>query len=1269
MGMLFFGVPNRGMNIESLRAMYTPIAGYNDLKCQVNDSWKMAGPKRVLVDRFSATYPRLWESDDEGFNRTHSELVKFSWHDVDYERVLYKLREIASRGTATLNSRYLSQGSGVSLLPTVPVPNESNLADDWMVIESPSVMNSDEEACLRSLAFAEIHARESIIEPAVQNTGSWLLERQNFRDWIKGMRVDEHRGFFWIQGNPGSGKSTLMKKVYLHVKACHQDPSSVIAAFFFNARGNDIEKSPTGLIRTLLHTLCQRISALRNRVVKAYVAKRRLLNSDWQWQLSELKDFLAAAVTSSVIGQRDLRLFVDALDECDFAATQTMIHMFEDLASTSFSQGTRFSICLSSRYWPQFKIRYCFTARVELENEGDIATYIQKRLEPTQINDDPRLHAALQSELLEKAKGTFLWVVLIVRDLLHASNAGATLRELHDIVQNVPADLREFYQHQLQCTKGEDREHMLRLLQVVFYAQRPLSSTELRDALTFGCGTYTSYAEWSQSSEYVGSDERMERRIREHSKGLVEIIPWPEDDESAQGSAQSTKARVQFIHQSVRDFLTAAGFSFLRDSRWRTHDADGHEFIKLACLNYLRTKDFEPMLFGRRSQVSNLRNDHPLLEYVVQYIFPHAAQAESNGVRQDELRDHICSNRQGLFERWRCIHDMFVSHINEQGPEARPIHILAQYGLLTWEIAERQRNIDIEGGPYSSALAAACWGGHEDAVQILLALGADPTSHAPIHTLVKPHRNIAPLRWAIENHDLPVLRRLLNHSRSYFTLLKRLNFVLLIKDKKPYTEAVLALLVPEASLPHSSIDGLSGVAQKGALGVFLLLLNKFEESIVYDESLWASALGGGNPNGNADRISRTRALLDRGGRVKITEDFVKRLHIQHGNSGGGLSLLPEYCEAEVTEGLIDSICLLADSMQTVCALEAAGHRVDPFTPKQLCLALKHRSVEGAAFFLQHEDGNASADEKMTSALSNPLHGEEVTRLVLGYTNPDHINEGWTVTALENNVCGSCLISLLNTRWGGLKFSEAALAAAVRHQWPKLVKFVLENCECVRVTEKVLTAAAGSKIGNVDLLLLHSPDIIVQESTIVAAVGNHDSGPDILDAFCKRGKSLSCTEAVVAAAAKIRFGEKVLEIVLKQDRGRKTSSSMIMAAMQSAYSAALLSVMLHHDPNIVIQEEHLIAAASNIYYSHKVFAFLQTKGKLGNLDLDCEVLNTGPAKRRKVSRKPSLHISPEVINASFSKPDLARMKLLELFWKWGVITETEFDGGFSDNYRL
>lgn len=150
LGCLFFGVPNRGMDISSL----IPIVGenpnrdllndigkdsdflikqsrafrealpsrttkvysfYETMKSptaikvsgarqillvhvirlmvlsQVGDDWKMEGPPAVLVDRESATHGRAWE-DGHAFivalNRTHSEMVKFRRHDEDYEIVL-----------------------------------------------------------------------------------------------------------------------------------------------------------------------------------------------------------------------------------------------------------------------------------------------------------------------------------------------------------------------------------------------------------------------------------------------------------------------------------------------------------------------------------------------------------------------------------------------------------------------------------------------------------------------------------------------------------------------------------------------------------------------------------------------------------------------------------------------------------------------------------------------------------------------------------------------------------------------------------------------------------------------------------------------------------------------------------------------------------------------------------------------------------------------------------------------------------------------------
>jgi hypothetical protein len=66
---------------------------------QDRTEWKMTGPLRVLVDSSSARHGRPWEDEAHhclALKRTHSELVKFSKIDGDYERVLTILKRMAS---------------------------------------------------------------------------------------------------------------------------------------------------------------------------------------------------------------------------------------------------------------------------------------------------------------------------------------------------------------------------------------------------------------------------------------------------------------------------------------------------------------------------------------------------------------------------------------------------------------------------------------------------------------------------------------------------------------------------------------------------------------------------------------------------------------------------------------------------------------------------------------------------------------------------------------------------------------------------------------------------------------------------------------------------------------------------------------------------------------------------------------------------------------------------------------------------------------------
>ena len=78
-------------------------------------------------------------------------------------------------------------------------------------------------------------------------------------------------------------------------------------------------------------------------------------------------------------------------------------------------------------------------------------------------------------------------------------------------------------------------------------------------------------------------------------------------------------------------------------------------------------------------------------------------------------------------------------------------------------------------------------------------------------------------------------------------------------------------------------------------------------------------------------------------------------------------------------------------------------------------------------------------------------------------------------------------------------------------------------------------------------------------------------------------------------------------------------------------------MLQHDHTIIMEEEHLITAASTPHDLMAIFEFLHSKGKLGSSDSATEALNIGSAKHRKISHRSPPRVSTSVVDAAFTNP--------------------------------
>ncbi|KAI9733944.1 MAG: hypothetical protein M1834_002599 [Cirrosporium novae-zelandiae] len=151
-------------------------------------------------------------------------------------------------------------------------------------------------ACLQSLSFIQLNDRENDVKHAANGTCEWLSESGRL---------------LWIKGKPGAGKPILLKYALRHINNDEFRSSNnfVILSFFFHGRGNDLQKTPLGLFRSLLHQLIERFPGVLSEVVQ------------------ELQDFVQAALPI-VLRKGDIKIFIDALDEAGEKAACELVHWF-----------------------------------------------------------------------------------------------------------------------------------------------------------------------------------------------------------------------------------------------------------------------------------------------------------------------------------------------------------------------------------------------------------------------------------------------------------------------------------------------------------------------------------------------------------------------------------------------------------------------------------------------------------------------------------------------------------------------------------------------------------------------------------------------------------------------------------------------------------------------------------------------------------------------------------------------------------------------------
>ncbi|KAI5456734.1 hypothetical protein BGZ63DRAFT_366848 [Mariannaea sp. PMI_226] len=469
---------------------------------------------------------------------------------------------------------------------------------------------------LKILQFDQMSFRHHAIQDAHVKTCQWFLNHPAYRSWLDPRHRDQDYGFLWLSGKPGAGKSTLMKFVLSKMKS--NNNKSITISFFFNARGASLEKDVSGMFRSLLVQLLEAFPDLQMVLDRVDLESKA---QDTVPSLAILRDLFSTAV--SALGDRSCTCFIDALDECDEQQAVDMVQYFEDLAETSIRNGVAIRICFSSRHYPYIDLRW--GSRVSLEDQPghaqDLANYVNSRLriQGSALKD-------LRSQILDKASGVFLWVVLVV-EILNKEERRGRLAMKKRLIE-LPSGLSDLFRDMVR-RDDENMEDLSLCIHWILHAMRRLKLNEYYHALWSGL----LLKDEVDSEVPDDSNDAMKRYLISSSKGLAEL-------------RGGYSGEVQFIHESVRDFLlkdkAILQISPDLDFNW---ESQSHDMLKQCCEEYLRQylaqDEVRAHLLDPNKAIPWKVIDHyPFLGYAHENILHHANKA-ADLIPQHEFLDRF----------------------------------------------------------------------------------------------------------------------------------------------------------------------------------------------------------------------------------------------------------------------------------------------------------------------------------------------------------------------------------------------------------------------------------------------------------------------------------------------------------------------------------------------------------------------------------------------------------------------------------------------------
>ncbi|KAI4262525.1 MAG: hypothetical protein L6R42_002303 [Xanthoria sp. 1 TBL-2021] len=379
----------------------------------------------------------------------------------------------------------------------------------------------------------------------------WVFSRPGFLSWLHDTTSASR--ILWVNGLPGCGKSVLSSFIIGQLHAMGYN-----CQYYFFRFGDHNKRTVNALLRSLAYQIAIDLPELREQFQKISEDGVKLEKAEGRtiWQK------LFASRLCKIRVRRPLYWVIDALDECE--APQLLLSLLSSVTLSHIPLRIMFMGRKTQALSASFQRMDSSVQVDELsanDIEEDLTRYVEREIE--YMRGDSGIKARIIQTVCEKANGNFLWVHLVLKEILQCHTEAA----IEQALEEMPPDLEPLYQRMetalSKASRAGDRKLSNAILTWVICSQRALTLEELSEALK------------PEFSEVL--DLRL--TVSQVCGDFVVI---------------DARGHVGMVHQTAREYLIKTpGLDHSITPR------DGHQKLFMKCISYLSSPI--PRLRGDRS--------------------------------------------------------------------------------------------------------------------------------------------------------------------------------------------------------------------------------------------------------------------------------------------------------------------------------------------------------------------------------------------------------------------------------------------------------------------------------------------------------------------------------------------------------------------------------------------------------------------------------------------------------------------------------------------